>query len=110
MSVSTDIHTLRMHALLVWRGLTDAQRSALRRSLTFDDKALLPRLRDRTHLSTVRALAAHGLVAIGVEAPTWLTPLGAEVLRAGRRADADASRRKFGRRKPSTERVHHDTR
>jgi hypothetical protein len=91
--------------LAVWRGLTDAQRSALRgatpttgtRQLQYD-----------THARTVQALLDHGYT--GGDAgfkpdPRTLTPLGVILRAVGMADDAAQAKRRFSKRKNPPEKA-----
>ena len=86
MSVASDIRAIRALALDVWRGLTDAQRATMRRSVPLRVGVVCigrPR--------TLSALTRIGLVSEGGIA----TPLGLLVRDVGREQEAADARARY---------------
>lgn len=94
MSVRVDINAVRACALLVWRGLTDAQRSALRRA----SPSYGCDLAARGHGRAIAALHRLGLATMD-SGPSPLTLVGKLVREVGLDDDAAAARRRYAKRR-----------
>jgi hypothetical protein len=91
--------------LAVWHGLTDAQRSALRRATPTTGTR---QLQFDTHARTVRALLEHGYTGgdAGLKpGPRTLTPLGVILRAVGMADDAAQARRRYSKRKNPAEKA-----
>lgn len=91
MSITTDIATVRDHALLVWRGLSDAQKSAMRQAERRGGS-----LTTRGNARTLRSLWRHGITRWEVS-PAELTVLGTLVREVGMEAEARTAQRRHSR-------------
>jgi hypothetical protein len=98
---SPAIARARVILLDVWRDLSMAQQSALRRATSCTGSY---RLQFDTPAHTGRALAAKGLVLFDGDARV-LTPLGIMLRSIGMEADAVAARRRFSKRKNPAEKA-----
>ena len=94
MSVAADIRAIRALTLDVWRGLTLAQRAALRRAAASYGHSLVAKSNGRT----IAALHRHGFV-VADTGPAGLTPMGRLVREVGLEADAAQARKRYSKRK-----------
>lgn len=92
-SITVELAAMKAQALAAWRRLTEAQRTALRRSTAYLDTGR-HRLSSDTHARCVAALAGHRLANVD----RWLTFEGQLVRAAGIEADAAAAKRRYRKR------------